>query len=101
MDRRTLLARLLAGLGVAVTSLLPRTAYGYVDVERAQARGWWPARVYLDGVDVSNDCAALDDREGWVELMERDARGRHFIRAGQIAKARRAGVVAFIPKGKG
>ena len=33
------------------------------------------AHAFLDGVDVSSDCVAADDSEGWVDLIVRDENG--------------------------
>lgn len=96
-SRRELLALLLAL--PTLRAMQQRRVYGYVDVHLAQAQGWWPATVLLDGVDVSNDCRALDDRAGWVELHERDAAGHRFRRGGAIATLQRTGHVVLIPKG--
>jgi hypothetical protein len=96
MTRRTLIGTLLSGFHLLRCHSY---GYGYVDIDRAMSCGWLPAHVYLDGVDVSQDCRTLDDRAGWVELLERNEHGRPFLRDGQLATVRRAGRVVYVPKG--
>lgn len=54
----------------------PRT-YGLMTVVR-----YWQFRasgvhlhIFVNGVDVTTDCAAADDRQGWAVLYQRDRRG--------------------------
>lgn len=76
-----------------------RQPFGYVDIQRALVSGWHPARVLLDGIDVSSDCMACDDSEGFVILFVRDDNGRAFIdrHTDRVATERRTGTVRFIP----
>ncbi len=58
------------------------------------------ARCTLDGVDITADCYAADDDEGWADCFVRNAAGQHFVRGGIVAKERRRGVVVLdFPKG--
>jgi hypothetical protein len=38
------------------------------------------SQVFLDGVEVSNECTEADDEQGWVELLVRDKQGH--VKAG-------------------
>lgn len=79
------------------------TSYGYLTPEMCQARGLDQrlARVFLDGVDVTDlRVLACDDRRGYIEIVARDARGTcHCDAFGRVAHARRYGrvVVTFTP----
>ncbi len=58
------------------------------------------ARCTLDGVDITADCYAADEEEGWADCYLRNADGQHFIRCGMVASERRRGVVVIdFPKG--
>lgn len=64
--------------------------YGYLDVNRAFGLGLLPAKVLLDDVDVSKDCTACDDIEGYVILKQGSA--------GRRVYEKRVGRVVFTPK---
>jgi hypothetical protein len=66
------------------------------DATRARAM---QSRVYLDGVDVTNDCQVADDVDGWVVLVVRDGDGR-VVRDGDghPARVERHGRVDIVPK---
>lgn len=67
------------GLHVIRTEATPPKRYGRLDVDahrRHEAATGEHLRVYLDGVDVTNDCTEADDRDGWVRLLARDENGR-------------------------
>jgi hypothetical protein len=55
--------------------------YGLMTFER-----YWHFRssgvhlhIFLNGVDVTTDCAAADDRQGWAVLYQRDRRGKIIV----------------------
>ena len=77
--------------------------YGYIDVATARHRGYLPAVVLLDGVDVSCDCFACDDRAGFVDVFKRNVNGCHYVdsaRPRQAARERLYGVVTYHPTGQ-
>lgn len=47
-----------------------------VTLREAHDRNWCPARVTLDGVDVSDRCVTLNEVAGWCTLFDRDENGR-------------------------
>lgn len=57
----------------------PAPTYGLLTVERHAYedvfRGVY-LHVFLDDVDVTNDCASADDRQGWALMYQRDREGR-------------------------
>ena len=75
--------------------------YGHVDVARARRCGWLPARVTLDGVDVSMDTEECDDRAGWVLVYAEIPApfcGKYVDPAtGELATVQRFGRVTFEP----
>ena len=85
---------------VASGGQAPIQKFGYVDVSRAHANGWHPARVLLNDIDVSDDCQALDDVGGYVVLMKKNADGKHYAEHEVVAKETRYGSVIFVPKGQ-
>lgn len=102
MDRRSVLRRI-GGVVVgccAWTGILslPARRYGYIDIALAKRREYLPATVYLDGVDISNDCFELDDKEGYASVFVRDATGNHYLVDNEVAKATRYGTVVFVPR---
>ena len=64
----------------------------------AKRREYLPATVYLDGVDISNECFELDDKEGYASVFVRDATGNHYLVDNEVAKATRYGTVVFVPR---
>lgn len=56
--------------------LIAQDTYGFVDVERADALGIWPCRVFVDGVEI-DDCLSFNDREGWAEYFVIDAHDQY------------------------
>jgi hypothetical protein len=77
----------------------------YVDAEMCIRRGWNPARVLLNGEDVSHSCTACSETEGWCDLFLRDAEGRITVDDSRFPpgakKVRRHGVVKWTPNAKG
>lgn len=55
-------------------------------------------RCLLDGVDISNDCFASDDIEGWADCYVRERNGSAVIRDGELVTVRRRGHVELIRK---
>jgi hypothetical protein len=51
------------------------------------------ARCTLDGVDITTDCFAADEEEGWADCYCRNDEGQHFLRGGMVAWERRHGKV--------
>ena len=92
MNRRECLA-----LVFAAPFALTTRRYGRVDVELAIARGYKPAHVLLDGVDVGHRCTVVDDVRGYVDL--------HALRDGQpyvddnyeVVMERHYGRVVYLP----
>lgn len=52
-------------------------------------------RAFLDGVEVTNDCFAADDEEGWVDCYERDPNNNYRFRwhDGKLMPFKRFGLV--------
>ncbi len=42
----------------------------------ADSNEGYMTQAFLNGVDVSAECVAADDKQGWVELLVRDKNGR-------------------------
>lgn len=76
------------------------TTYGYLTPAICLDRGLdnAKARVFLDGVDVTDlKVQVADDRRGYIECLARNAQGGHYIIGGSLARERRYGhvVVTF------
>lgn len=55
-------------------------------------------RCFLDGVDISMDCFAADDVEGWADCYVRGADGLCIpLPGGELKEERRRGTVEFMP----
>ena len=59
--------------GGVVAGLLGRRCVGFMDVRRWHDEWWSGRRVFVAGVDITDDCRAFDDREGWAQLLVRPA----------------------------
>ena len=46
--------------------------YGLIEAKNGKD---WMARTFLNGVEVTHDCTAANDIEGWVDVLERDKDG--------------------------
>lgn len=58
------------------------------------------ARCTLDGVDITSDCFAANEEEGWADCYARNAEGHFYLQGSEVAKERRRGVVAIhFPRG--
>jgi hypothetical protein len=78
------------------------SSFGFLDVDRALQAGYLPAHVFLNGKEI-NDVVTLNDREGWVEILERDDRG-HYIADHERMDAKRTllrGAVLYVPHPNG
>lgn len=102
----TLIRRGLFKVCAAVTMAMPFVLppswrrYGHLTVDEAERRGFLPARVLLNGRDVSKDCRECDDVQGRVLLMATDASGKHYVcRDGDVEVEQHYGRVEFYPKG--
>lgn len=77
------------------------TKYGHMTVARHKALRdeGVRLRVFLDGVDVSNDCKEANDIEGWALLYKRNEKGQHYIDRSQCpweaAMETKLGLVEF------
>lgn len=76
------------------------TRFGRLDVETSLARGYLPARVYVDGEEVQH-AIVVDDVEGWVEHYVTDKHGNIVTDADDGRRARRHGVVTYVPHPRG
>ena len=77
------------------------TRFGRLDVETALARGYLPARVYVDGEEVQQ-AVVVDDVEGWVEHWLTDEDGNILTdQWREPRRARRYGVVTYVPHPRG
>ena len=95
MTRRTFMGAI-AAIAAALGMKSDET-YGYIHVDEAIAQGLGHSTVLLDGVDVSKQCFACDDRAGMVWLYKRKD-GHNYIENGKIAEEIRRGRVQFIPR---
>jgi len=99
MTRRTFMgaiAAVAAALGLKATD---DGKYGYIHVDQAYARGLGHSTVLLDGVDVSKECFACDDKAGIVWMYQRDSSGRLYLDGpNHLAQIQRVGRVQFIPR---
>ncbi len=102
MTRREALRAVVAIIGLDRISLREVPPYGYVDLDRARRRGWLPARVLLEGRDVSDVYRACDDVRGFVDLL-RPRDGRPYLGwvTRTVATERRYGHVQFLPRRRG
>lgn len=100
MTRRTFAAAVAAFFAVPLSLITERRAYGLMTVDRWHRLGMREAgaQVLLDGRNVTSDCFAFNDREGWVDVFERNADGRHYLNANRTgaASARLRGRVAVV-----
>lgn len=71
MKRRYFLQ--LLGLAAVPKPELPVRKYGHIDARRDHRAPY--AMAFLDGVDVSGECQAADDIEGWVRLYKKTPSG--------------------------
>ena len=102
MERRNFVFSLLGVVALCpvnagVNAMQGRRRYGFLDRAMALDRGYLPAKVLLDGVDVSDDVASLDDEKGFVVMYLRNAQGKMYLRDGDVAKAKYYGTVVFLP----
>lgn len=67
---------------------------------RRDQRKAFKSRVWLNGVEVTNDCQTADDRIGRVLLLKRNEQGRHYINSAtqEIAKEWHHGSVRMATK---
>lgn len=98
MNRRDVLKSLAAVAGAGIVAAVPRVAtYGYLTPDICHDRGLdnARARVFLDGVDVTDQrVQACDDRRGYIEVFSRNAQGGYFAdHTGGLARERRYGHV--------
>jgi hypothetical protein len=104
LNRRRFLMASAAALPLTGAQL-SRGKYGYMDVTMARARGLHPGRVWVDGVEVTDDCVAFDDIEGWALLYKKHVRGHEVQRHldheigpdGALTKYRMYGEIRFRP----
>lgn len=98
---RSLFASPVAFLAGAQTPRPPQT-YGYLDLAEAKRRGYLPARVTLDGADVSDRCYACDDTLGIAWLFKVNAEEKKFYDYDRArdgaAREVRYGHVVFTPR---
>lgn len=88
-----------------MTAMAP-TTFGLLDVDTAFNRGYLPAKVYLDGVEI-DDPVVVNDIEGWVDCYVRDSKGNLIIDGlvnglydedrSYLRKLRHYGVITFVP----
>ena len=73
--------------------------YGFVSVQ-SHPRESRIARVTINGIDVTRDCTAADDVQGWAECFIRDEDGRLIREPTCLRHERLTGdVVIDFPKG--
>jgi hypothetical protein len=73
--------------------------YGFVSVA-THPRECRIARVRVNGIDVTRDCFAADDEQGFADCFERNEHGRHYARDGNVARQRLTGAVVIdFPQG--
>ncbi len=71
-------------------------------IDTRTAITWTVIEVFLNGVDISDDCYRADDEEGWADCYLLDEAGIHYVEFDEetgrmgIASERRHGVVTFI-----
>lgn len=99
MNRRDLFKVITATVAVAQLRSTPSTLvkYGHVTVRSAEANGWIPARVLLNGVEL-DEVVELNDIEGWVVVNVLDKSGHAFVVADdQVARTKLYGDITFQP----
>ena len=98
MNRRTFMGAIAAV--AAALGLKSDEKYGYIHIDDALHRGLSASTVLLNGVDVSRQCYACDDRAGMVWLFKRNKDGQKYFdqTTGAVAKEVRRGRVQFIPR---
>lgn len=84
---------------------LPEGKYGRLTGREASKLGYLPARVLLDGVEIT-EVVTVDDVEGWIDVIVFDEKGDHVLLlndAGEVlgVQTRRMhGIVVYLPNGK-
>lgn len=66
MNRRSFVAGALALPLFRLLTPAANKTYGYLNCEMALARGFMPARVLLNGQDVSSEAIECDDESGYI-----------------------------------
>ncbi len=66
-----------------------------IDVRQDKQHIGW--KCILDGVDISRDCFAADDAEGWADCYVRNADGQKFLEGRDIKVERSLGHVQLLP----
>lgn len=68
--------------------------YGLVSVA-AHPRECKLARATVNGLDVTRDCFAANDVEGWVDCFARNENGAHYVENGSVKRERIYGQVVI------
>lgn len=103
LTRREAIALCLVSPSLALVPMVTRATHGYLNVDIALARGYLPARVFLNGTEI-DEVRELNDEEGWLIRFRTDARGCKYSDTKQVdcaATEKLFGKVTYVPNPNG